>query len=80
MLVSIAIGFCLGGLVEVALPILVNGAMHGGASGYGVILAAWGAGALGGGILAGTPGRRKHKGLIMLLATLLIRSASTKIC
>lgn len=68
MLVAAAIGLCLGGLVEVALPTLVHGPMHGGANGYGFILAGWGAGALGGGIAAGMLGKIKHKGLVMLLA------------
>lgn len=63
---NIVAGFCVGGLLEVALPTLVHGPMHGSASNYGIILAAWGAGALGGGILAGTLGKLKHKGLIML--------------
>jgi MFS family permease len=66
LLIAGASGFCFGGLLEVALPTLIHGPMHGDASGYGAILAAWGAGALGGGIFAGTLGKRKHKGLLML--------------
>jgi MFS family permease len=66
LLVFIMIGLCSGGLMEVALPTLVHGSMHGGAGGYGAILAAWGAGALVGSILAGTLGKLKHKGLLML--------------
>lgn len=72
LLISIAVGFCFGGLLEVALPTLVHGPMHGGASGYGAILAGWSAGALGGGILVGTLGKRKQKGLLMLCDSLMI--------
>lgn len=68
--VSIAANFCIGGLIEVALPALVHGPMHGGANGYGLILAAFSAGALGGGVLAGTLGRLKRQGLVALLAAL----------
>jgi MFS family permease len=56
-----------GGLIEVALPVLVQGPMHGSAGGFGFILAGWGAGALIGSILAGMLGTFKHKGLIILL-------------
>ncbi|GHO99488.1 MFS transporter [Reticulibacter mediterranei] len=61
-----------GGLIEVALPALVHGPMHGGASNYGAILASWGAGALGGSIFAGTLGKRKHKGMLVLLGGLIV--------
>lgn len=67
LLTFIVFGLVSGGLVEVALPTLVHGPMHGGASGYGLILAAWGAGALVGSLFAGTLGKQKHKGLMMLL-------------
>ncbi len=67
-LVGAAIGLCLGGLVEVALPTLVHGPMHGGANDFGFIMAGWGAGALAGGIAAGMLGKLKRKGLAMLLA------------
>ncbi len=72
LLVFIVIGLVSGGLIEVALPALVHGHLHGNASGFGLILAAWGAGALGGAIGAGALGKRQHKGLIMLLAGLLM--------
>jgi MFS family permease len=61
-----------GGLIEVALPALVHGPMHGGASNYGAILASWGAGALGGSIFAGMLGKRKHKGMLVLLGGLIV--------
>jgi MFS family permease len=72
LLMFIVIGLVSGGLIEVALPALVHGPLHGDASGYGLILAAWGAGAFIGAILAGALGKGKHKGLIMLLAGLLM--------
>ncbi|HLV98256.1 MAG TPA: MFS transporter [Ktedonobacterales bacterium] len=66
------IGLVSGGLIEVALPALVRGPLHGNASAFGLILAAWGAGALIGALVAGALGKRPHKGLIMLLAGLLM--------
>jgi MFS family permease len=72
LLMFLVIGLVSGGLIEVALPALVHGPMHANASGYGIILAAWGAGALLGSIFAGMLGKRKHQGLIMLLAGLLM--------
>jgi MFS family permease len=72
LLIFMVIGLVSGGLIEVALPALVHGPMHGNASGYGIILAAWGAGAFVGSIFAGMLGKRKHKGLIMLLAGLIM--------
>jgi MFS family permease len=72
LLMFIVISLCSGGLIEVALPALVHGPMHGSASGYGFILAGWGAGALVGSIFAGTLGKRKHKWLIILLGELIV--------
>ena len=72
MVVSIAANFCFGGLLEVALPTLAHGPMHAGASGYGIIMAAFGGGALAGGILAGMLTGLKRKGLIPLLAVLIM--------
>jgi MFS family permease len=72
LLIFIVISLCSGGLVEVALPALVHGPLHGSASSYGIILAAWGAGALVGSIFAGMLGKRKHKGLIILLGGLIV--------
>ncbi|EFH82695.1 MFS transporter [Ktedonobacter racemifer] len=72
LLLFIVISLCSGGLVEVALPALIHSPMHGSASSYGVILAAWGAGALVGAIFAGMLGKRKHKGLIVFLGGLIV--------
>lgn len=70
--VSFASNFCFGGLLEVALPSLVHGPMHAGASGYGLILAAFSMGALAGSIFAGALGKLKHRGLIALLLILVM--------
>ncbi len=75
LLMFIVISLVSGGLIEVALPTLVHGPMHGGANGYGFILAAWGGGALVGSIFAGTLGKHKHKGLGVLLAGLIVAAA-----
>jgi MFS family permease len=72
LLIFMVIGLVSGGLIEVALPALVHGPLHGNAGGYGIILAAWGAGAFVGAILAGALGKRQHKGIIMLLAGMLM--------
>jgi MFS family permease len=75
LLMFIVIGLFSGGLIEVALPTLVHGPMHGGASSYGFILAAWGAGALVGSIFTGMLGKYKHKGLAILLAGLIVAAS-----
>src|SRR5690348_9746731 len=72
LLMFIVSSLVTGGLIEVALPALVQGPMHGSASGFGFILGGWGAGALIGSILAGMLGKFKHKGLIILLGGLII--------
>jgi predicted MFS family arabinose efflux permease len=72
LLIFVMIGLVSGGLIEVALPALVHGPFHANASAFGFILVAWGAGALVGAIVAGALGKRQHKGLIMLLAGLLM--------
>jgi MFS family permease len=75
LLMFALLGICSGGLVEVALPALVHGPLHGGASGYGIILAGWSAGSLVGSICAGMLGKLKHKGLIITLAGLIVGAA-----
>ena len=72
LLIFMVIGLVSGGLIEVALPALVYGPMHGNASGFGIILAGWGAGAFAGALVAGALGKRQHQGRIMLLAGLLM--------
>jgi len=75
LLMFIVISLVSGGLIEVALPTLVHGPLHGSASSYGIILAAWGAGALVGSIFAGMLGKLKHKGLTILLAGLIVAAS-----
>ncbi len=75
LLVFVIIGISSGGLVEVALPTLVHGPMHGGANSFGFIMAAWGAGSLVGGVFAGMLGKLKQKGLIIFLAGLVVSAA-----
>lgn len=53
LLVSITANLGSGGMSEVALPALVHGPLHDGASGYGMLIAAFGGGALAGTIIAG---------------------------
>jgi predicted MFS family arabinose efflux permease len=71
MLIFVMIGLVSGGLIEVALPALVQGPFHASAATFGIILVAWGAGALIGAIVAGALGKLHHKGIIMLVAGLL---------
>ena len=72
LLMFIVSSLVTGGLIEVALPALVQGPMHGSASGFGFILAGWGAGALIGSILAGMLGKLKRRGLMIFLGGLII--------
>jgi MFS family permease len=72
LLMFMGIGLFSGGLIEVALPTLVHGPLHGSSSSFGFILAAWGAGSLVGSIFAGMLGKLTHKGLIILLAGLVV--------
>jgi MFS family permease len=72
LLMFIVSSLVTGGLIEVALPALVQGPMHGSASWLGFIMAGWGAGALIGSILAGMLGKFKHKGWLILLGGLII--------
>jgi MFS family permease len=53
VLVSVAANLGLGGMSEVALPALAHGPLDSGAGGYGALLAAFGAGALLGTLVAG---------------------------
>ena len=53
VLVTIAANLGFGGMSEVALPALVHGPLHDGASGYGLVIAAFGGGALFGTLVAG---------------------------
>jgi hypothetical protein len=60
-----------GGMLEVALPALAHTTLAAGASGYGIMLAGFGAGAMIGGIGAGGLGRLPHRGMTALLLGIL---------
>jgi predicted MFS family arabinose efflux permease len=53
LLISVAANLCSGGESEVGLPALAHGPFHAGAAGYGALIAAFGAGALVGTLVAG---------------------------
>ncbi len=59
-----------GGMVEVALPALAHSSLNAGATGFGLLLSAFGAGALIGSIVTGTLSKLRHRGVISLLAAL----------
>lgn len=65
--VSIAANLAFGGLVEVALPQLARGPLHAGASGFGLMLSTFGAGALAGSLIGATLGKLPRRGLMGLL-------------
>jgi predicted MFS family arabinose efflux permease len=52
---------CFGGVLDVALPVLARGPLHGGAAGYGAILAGFGAGGLVGSLLSTLVARGQHR-------------------
>ncbi len=68
--VSIVANLAFGGLVEVALPDLAHGPFHAGATGFGLMISAFGAGALVGTLIGATMGKLPHRGLIALLFSL----------
>jgi predicted MFS family arabinose efflux permease len=70
LLVNVAANLGLGGMSEVALPAIVHGPLHAGATGYGVVLAAFGGGALLGTIAAGQLGRLRRPVVVGSLAFL----------
>ena len=70
LLVNIAANLGSGGLDGVALPALAHGPLNAGPSGYGVILAAFGGGALLGTILVGQVGRLRRPVVVGSLAYL----------
>ena len=70
LLVTVAANLGSGGLDEVALPSLAHGPLHSGAVGFGWLIAAFGAGALAGTIVAGQASRARRPFLIGSLAFL----------
>jgi MFS family permease len=70
LLVNLAANLGMAGESEVALPALVHGPLHAGATAYGTVLAAFGAGALLGTIAAGPLGRLRRPAVVGSLAFL----------
>ncbi|MBA2677247.1 MAG: MFS transporter [Ktedonobacteraceae bacterium] len=70
LMIIVALNITFGGLTEVALPALARGPFHGGASGFGFMLAAFGFGALLGSVGAGALGHIRHRCITALLLTL----------
>ncbi len=68
--VSIVANLAFGALVEVALPDLAHGPLHAGATGFGLMISAFGAGALTGSLIGATLGKLPRRGLIALLLSL----------
>ncbi|HZS78902.1 MAG TPA: MFS transporter [Ktedonobacteraceae bacterium] len=66
-LVALFANLAFGGLIEVAIPTLAHGPLAAGASGFGLILAGYGAGAFAGGIVAGMLSNIPHRGTFALL-------------
>lgn len=77
--VAVIANLTFGGMVEVALPVLAHSSLNAGATGFGLMLAAFGAGALIGSITTGTFSKLSHRGVISLLAALLQALAITLI-
>jgi MFS family permease len=70
LLITVAANLGSGGLSEVALPALVHGPFHGSASGYGVLIAAFGAGGLLGTLVAAQTPQVRRPAVIGSLAFL----------
>jgi MFS family permease len=66
LFISIMLNLVYGGILEVGLPALAHGPLHAGANGYGIMLAAFGGGALLGGISGGFLTRLPHPWLVNL--------------
>lgn len=64
LLIVIVLNLVLGGVVDVGLPALAFGPLHAGASGYGALLAAFGGGALVGGLSGSLVTRLPRQGII----------------
>jgi predicted MFS family arabinose efflux permease len=73
LVVTIAANLGSGGLGEVALPALAHGPFHTGAAGYGALIAAIGAGALVGTLVAGQT-RRPHRPAIAASVAFLVEA------
>ena len=65
LLITVMANLCVGGVLSVALPVLVRGTLHGGSSGYGVIIALFSVGAVGGALVAGSIKTPRRPGLVL---------------
>jgi predicted MFS family arabinose efflux permease len=72
LVVMICLNLASGALFEVALPTLAHGPFAAGATGYGLLLAAFGLGALAGGLLGGGVGQSHRRGRIMCTLILVL--------
>jgi len=72
LLVVIFGNFLFYGMFEVALPTLAHDQFAAGAGGYGLLLAAFGAGSLLGGLIAGGLGHLAHRGMLMLVLIMML--------
>ncbi len=70
LVIMVCLNLTAGALFEVALPSLAHGPFAAGATGFGLLLAAFGVGALTGGLLGGGVGRLPRRGAIMLVLIL----------
>ncbi|MDA8310594.1 MAG: MFS transporter [Actinomycetota bacterium] len=70
LIVTLAANLGSGGVSEVALPALVHGPFHAGATGYGALIAAFGGGALAGTLLVGQMRRARRPALVASFAFL----------
>ncbi|HKT39124.1 MAG TPA: MFS transporter, partial [Ktedonobacterales bacterium] len=68
--VSIVANLAFGGLIEVALPDLAHGPLHAGAEGFGLMISAFGVGALTGTLIGATMGKLPRRALIALIFSL----------
>jgi len=66
LVIIVTINLTTWGLFEIALPVLAREQFAAGATGYGLLLAAFGVGAFTGGLAAASVGRLPRRGLIML--------------
>ncbi len=68
--IAVIANLTFGGMVEVALPVLAHSYLNAGATGFGLMLAAFGAGALLGSVVTGMLNKLRHRGIVSLLAAL----------
>lgn len=70
LLIIVVLNVSFGGIMEIALPLLAKGPLRGGATGFGLLLSAYGLGALLGSIGAGALGLTRRRCATALILTL----------